>query len=342
MGTDDPPPQPRPADRHPGHYSASLAFERQRSFVLANLWTFVAIFVVSLACAAAIWLWMPGGPGARGFLAGVFLTSIGGFAAHWVSIASGSSTASMGQAAEEWTATELRRLRRVGWKTVNHLKFRQWDIDHIAVGPDGVIVIETKWRADELDLEDLDDFLEKAADRLLRNERDVAGHLGWGAKEDARITSVLVVWGPRIDQPNDEPLPTRHNVNVLAGEHLRRNLADLNEAHLSSDEIDAIYNKLLAQARRRDEPTATTWPTLRDTANRWLLRAGVGVAGMFVAALALNLGWWYFAAAAVMVAAGVAAMRRPTWRAPGIAWLAGSQVLTVALCGWILVELVTG
>jgi hypothetical protein len=336
------PAPPRSADRHPGHYSATLAFDRQRSFVLANAWSFAAILLVSLVCAAAIWRWMPGGPGVRGFLAGVFLTSIWGFAAHWVSIASGSSTASMGQAAEEWTATELRRLRRKGWRTVNHVTFRKWDIDHIAIGPDGVIVVETKWRADPLDLEDSDDFLEKAASRLYRNERDVAGHLGWGAKEDARITSVLVVWGPRIKQVGDEPLPSRHNVNVLAGEHLRRNLADLNETHLSSDQIDTIYNKLLAQARQRDEPGAATWPTLRDTANQWLLRASVGVAGTFVAALALNLGWWYFAAAAAMVIAGVVAMRQPAWRGPAIAWLIGSQLVTAALLVWIVAELVTG
>lgn len=342
MGNAQLPPQPRAADRHPGHYSATLAFDRQRSFVLANVWSFVAIFVVSFACAAVIWLWMPGGPGARGFLAGVFLTAIGGFTAHWVSIASGSSTASMGQAAEEWTATELRRLRRKGWKTVNHVTFRKWDIDHIAVGPDGVIVVETKWRSKPLDLEDPDTWLAEAAERLHRNERDVAGHLGWGANQDARITSVLVVWGPLIEQASDEPLPSRHNVNVLAGGHLRRNLAELNESHLNSDEIDAIYNKLLAQAHRRDEGEATTWPTLRDTANRWLLRAGVGVAGTFVAALALNLGWWYFAAAAAMVIAGFAALRRTGWREPGIAWLVGSQLVTAALLVWIVVELVTG
>lgn len=321
----------RAADRRPGAYSAGLAFERQRSFVLANLLPLAGVLSSAAVVSAAIWFAAPGGAGARGFAAGLFLAGILGAVAHWVSIASGSAQASMGQAAEEWTATELRRLHRRGWRTVNHVMFRTWDVDHIAVGSDGVIVLETKWRSGRIDLDDPDGWLEAAAERLRRNERDVAGFLGWGARPDARVTSLLVVWGPEVGQDGDEPIRAPQGVNVLAGQHLRRNLEDLHEVHLEPAEVAAIHAKLLRQARSRDAHGGPPRPTLRDAANRWLLTFGAGLAGALLAVLALHLGWWYFAAAAVLAAAGLLVARTPGRRAPGLAWLIGSQAVTLAL-----------
>ncbi len=40
---------------------------------------------------------------------------------HWCVLASGAVNGTMGATAEEWTASELRRLRRRGWRTINHL-----------------------------------------------------------------------------------------------------------------------------------------------------------------------------------------------------------------------------
>ncbi len=45
---------------------------------------------------------------------------------------------------EERTARELRRLRRLGWRVVHNLQFAYGDVDHIAIGPGGVAVIESK------------------------------------------------------------------------------------------------------------------------------------------------------------------------------------------------------
>lgn len=332
--------QKRAADRQPGSYSAGVAFERQRSFVLANALALGALTAATVVLSAAIWFLSPGGPGARGFAAGLSLAATIGVLIHWVSIASGASQATMGQVAEEWTATELRRLRRKGWRTVNNVMFRTWDVDHIAVGPDGVIVVETKWRSGEVDLDDPDNWLTAAAERLHRNERDVAGHLQWGARKDARITSVLVVWGAEIDQCGDEPIESSHGVNVLAGRHLRRNLDELGDAHLTTDEINTIYDKLLRQARSRDQHPGSKKPTLRETANRWLWTIGAGLVGAMVALLALQLGWWFFGAAAVFAAGGVLAARTPAWRAPGLAWLIGTQSVTLIVVVWMAVEAV--
>lgn len=335
---------PRVADRHPGAYSAGLAFERQRSFVVANAVGLVAASAMASLAAVGIAVWMPGSPAVGAFAAGVFVTAAIGYIAHWVSVASGSTMATMGQAAEEWTSTELRRLRRHGWRTINSVMFRQWDVDHVAVGPNGVIVIETKWRSEAIDLSQPDEWLLSAAERLHRSERDVALHLGWSKAKhpDAWITSVLVVWGPKITQPDERPLRSDRGVNVLAGEHLRENLAELTEQVLTSEQIDEVIDRLETQARKRDHPEATTWRTIQDRARHALVVAGVSLGGLYVSLLSTRLSWWFFAAAAVSAAAGIIAMRTLRDRSFGIAWLISTQVVTVAVGAVVLFNLASG
>ena len=175
---------------------------------------------------------------------------------NWCLMASGGSGATLGEAGEEWTSNELRRLRRHGWKFVNGLQFRVGDIDHVAVGPDGVVVIESKWTSMGVDLNRASDWRTKAVRQVRRNERDVAGFLGWGARKDARITSLVVVWGPEVTQQGDEAVLTPEGVNVLAGRHLRTVLGDLGEQALSPDEVDAVYTKLAGWIEKKDGWTA--------------------------------------------------------------------------------------
>jgi hypothetical protein len=61
---------------------------------------------------------------------------------------SGSTAMTVGASAEEWTASELRRHHR--WRLVNGLSLK-YEIDHIAVGSGGVLVVETKWSAQPWD-----------------------------------------------------------------------------------------------------------------------------------------------------------------------------------------------
>lgn len=45
---------------------------------------------------------------------------------------------------EEFTARELRRCSRHGWRSVHNVVLESGDIDHIVVGPGGIVAIETK------------------------------------------------------------------------------------------------------------------------------------------------------------------------------------------------------
>ena len=50
---------------------------------------------------------------------------------------------------EQWTARELRSLRKRDWHLANGLLLRRVaDIDHVVIGPGGVLVIETKYSSD--------------------------------------------------------------------------------------------------------------------------------------------------------------------------------------------------
>ena len=57
----------------------------------------------------------------RGFAGGSSVTSVIALLAFWVIQATGTAATMMGDDAERWTASELRKLRRHGWRLVNHV-----------------------------------------------------------------------------------------------------------------------------------------------------------------------------------------------------------------------------
>ena len=95
--------------------------------------------------------------------------------------------------AERWTDQELKALRRRGWPVVNHLSFKQGDIDHVAIGPDGLIVVETKWTASSIKVDGSDRWLEDAVRQARRNTDDVRRFIGWGARAGAPIAPLDVL-----------------------------------------------------------------------------------------------------------------------------------------------------
>lgn len=317
-----------------GTSAAEFASRRIDAF-LRRRWQPMAIVAVgSLAFAAAVWFLLPGSDGARGFATGAFLAAMGAALYHWAVLASGAAGTSMGQAAEEWTSSDLRRLRRNGWQTLDHLILRPpADIDHVAIGPDGVIVIETKWRSIRTDLSRPSAWLNEATSQVRRSERDLAGHLGWGAHGDARITPLLVVWGPEITQVGDEPLAGPNGVNVVAGQHLKTVLEDLGESHLDAAEVERIYAKLSKRMDTTDRWAAAAQAerpaTLSQIANAWAKRVVAGVTSFTLAVLVLNLGWGALAAVLALVAVGLVARRRDGLRPLAGAWLGGVAVAVV-------------
>ena len=119
-------------------------------------WTYVRAHVGWLALDAVI-VFLPAAVGAlfvpsafgQGLLIGGGVVAAAAVVAFWVVEVTGTSGMMMGDLAEQWTADELRKLRRSGWKTVNHVALTVRDVDHVLVGPDGTFAVETKWSAQE-------------------------------------------------------------------------------------------------------------------------------------------------------------------------------------------------
>lgn len=91
-----------------------------------------------------VFVWQPVAP----YAIGALLAS----AAWWVYAmmleTGGIASKRSGITAEEWTADELRKLRREGWTVVNHVMLVHADVDHVVLGPGGFLAIETKFRSD--------------------------------------------------------------------------------------------------------------------------------------------------------------------------------------------------
>jgi hypothetical protein len=82
---------------------------------------------------------------ARQFALGVILSSGVWASVLFVTVMSGTVPQYAGGLAEQFTATELRALRRRQWHLANGVMLKKGDIDHVVVGPGGVLVVESKY-----------------------------------------------------------------------------------------------------------------------------------------------------------------------------------------------------
>lgn len=139
------------------------------------------------------------------FLAGLAVGSFGvaiAAALFWlIDAQSGAHNKRFGTYGEEGTAAlfETRRMRRDGWGIVHNLGFAGLgDVDHVAVGPSGVLVIESKWANCSWTVNDdaITSFGDDPIDQV-RHGADKIRRLM--ASEGLEITPqpVLVQWGPR-------------------------------------------------------------------------------------------------------------------------------------------------
>lgn len=130
-----------------------------------------------------------------------------------------------GLAAERWTAEILGRLRRQGWWTRHDVEFDKMNIDHVMIGLQGAIAVETKyrdavWSIGESAIEEaqwsgralqITEPVRQAKDNAfkLRSLLRAAG-------VRTEVLPVLVLWGPRL---SGKPTAEIDGVLVVAGRH---------------------------------------------------------------------------------------------------------------------------
>lgn len=107
---------------------------------------------------------------------------------------------------EQWTGQTLRDLQSQGWRIIHDLKASYGNIDHVAVGPGGVFLLDSKrWRGSvTVDgdsavvrrIEDPDSCWRFASSAHIKNlAREVHEAVRASTRASVWVTPVIVVWG---------------------------------------------------------------------------------------------------------------------------------------------------
>jgi hypothetical protein len=332
-------------DRRAGSWPAGEARRLQYRFVRRQWRRLTLATATMLAVTPGVLLLPSAG---RQFFAGAWLALVASLVVYWVTIASGSATRLMGQVGEQWTAAELRELARHGWKIVHHVFVGPHELDHVAVGPGGILVLDSKWTAWRRALPaDAGEFalaaqrIAERADMLARTLRHLTGKCA--------VHSAVVVWGPDVTIEHAGDAGGLERRPVLAGEQLRDWLADVMQpspdAAVDAARVERAWEHLEREAVRadaRDRRSGRHPASIVDVATQlWW-----GVVGGFAGVIAVGTVWGHLDAIAalpasgILAVAGVAGRRSRAMRTAATGWLAGiagTMVIVAALTAAVLV-----
>ncbi len=296
------------SDRRAGSWARGRAWRRQIAFVRRRWHPLGGALIASIVLAAPGVALTPAGF-ARGFVAGGFLVAVA--ATLWAHVvrATGTGPTMMGDLAEQWTASDLRRLHKHGWRLVNGVRLGV-EIDHVLIGPGGMIAVESKWSGSSWADPWHRDRVESAIDQVRRGARQL------GLLSDLRrcgvqkVSSVVVVWGQNAEAVS-RPGDCVEDTVVIAGEDLPRWSRRLPLGVLTQDQVSVAWSVVEERCRKAD-----AWSRQRDAPPPALTRgvtvaaatASSAVAGLLVATRCVasvdNLRWWTLGLLAPSLALG--------------------------------------
>lgn len=174
----------------------------------------------------------------------------------------GSISWRVGAFGELWTSDELRRLGPE-WTVLNNLRVpgankTTREIDHVAVGPGGVMVVETKlWTAKERQLDTTSSpDINSAAQSAQRHAGVVRWFLTGIAPGDVVMPTVMF-WGSDLLSPEEAVFTNRDGVAIVHG----RDSASWSQRARSHSRMDAAT---IAAALGKLEPCLVAPQRLRD------------------------------------------------------------------------------
>lgn len=274
----------------------------------------------------------------RSFAAGFLTATIIGALAHLVSQMTGSGSRAMGELAEQWTASELIRLRRDGWRVVNHVMLQTWDIDHVLVGPGGIYAIETKWSSQPWELVPPEGRVSKAAEDTSRNARNLSHW--WPMKKVGAgpASAVVVLWGQSTGAPAEQHL-TVGAAQVVPATAVDRWRAALPREGLSQEQVEACWQALEAHVRQRDQrdgPIPETGAALLTRYFAVVASALLGFLALANLVTAVNSYIWWPSAVLIATVFGVGVRRLPVVRPYATGWLVGVVAAIVSIAVLVL------
>ncbi len=234
-----------------GRYARSLVRERRNRFLREYWLRLLAVALVGFALGGLVFFlpnWM------RGFIGGIWIASVLWFQALLVIQGSGTAAITMGATAEQWTAQEMRRLRRGGWKVTSHVRPWAWgsDVDHLAVGPGGAIVIECKWVSDEHAL-DYDDRIQSDREQAARGAAQIRNALR-NRLHGAPVRSAVVYWGAVKKAGGLKPA-SAEDPQIFIGTELRAWLKEMFQGPplLGADDVTSAWKTITHFLEQTDQ-----------------------------------------------------------------------------------------
>ncbi len=313
-------------DGRAGSWVRGQAWRREVGFVRQR-WAFLITgAAIAAAAITALAFLMPAGF-VRGLFVGAMGTSFLAFAVVLVMLVTGTASTRMGAMAEQWTASELRPLRRRGWYLINHYLLGA-EIDHLLIGPTGAIVVETKWRRSAWDVSKPDARLGEAIARVQASARSVGL---W--QRGLPVRSVLFLWQGELDErteTSEAGYDVIDGVTVVRGRKsaarwLERVLAE--DATLSDERVEDIVVSARKHLAARDAREAREHPPLPSlermywTVTGCVLAAMIGVLIM-LEPLSHGAPWLAAAVGGLSLVIGLFARRWQRVRVVADAWIA--------------------
>ncbi len=332
-----------------GRFSRGLAWDLVSSFarrhwiiLLAALFLPIVAFLplFFLEHGAARWITV----GAAG-ISGPWIVAV------MTILMSGAADPFMGLDAEASTADELRKLRRHGWRLANGIKIREKeDIDHVVVGPAGLLVIESKWSRHRWPLGDrgqafMSAQLSRALTQVLRNRKDVSTQFA-KALDGAPVRAICVVWSAE-DSSGDPPWIEFGDAVVVRGPALNSWLRTLAGGALDEPRIDRIWKEIEHQASRRDENDRKRLgpprPTMARVVVESFLAPFIGAVLALYGLVAVGLAhqtWLDVAGPFLFAAVGIAVLRIAFLRRAALGWIGISVGFVLILLVFMIRDLI--
>lgn len=133
------------------------------------------------------------------------------------------SGAAAGIAAEQRTAGVLSPLLNLGWRLINSIPLGPVkDLDHLLIGPVGVVAINTKFTSYPVQISDsgkvtVDGYSKSWIDSIVRDSELVASQLSAACRESVRVLPLVVLWCPSLNGADRHVVLGSQMVTWLSG-----------------------------------------------------------------------------------------------------------------------------
>ena len=265
---------------------------------------------------------------------------------------SGAADRMMGAAAEQSTSDVLREASKRGWRSINGVQVDEgWDIDHVAVGPGGVLVVETKWSGHPWPINGYgprfqESKMKNAGSQACSNANSLRDHLP--GLDRSHIVPIGVFWsGAKKYGSGWIAGPDKRTV-LVHGRSFREWLASLPEDVLDQPTMERAWSSLeLIATGSRDAVTRTdteTIPSLRELGTQWGLLGPLGGLGAVVAFGLATLGHSEpldLLVPATGICIGISGRRHRSVRGLATGWLVLSTPIFLALASAAVYDAIT-